>query len=370
MAQRLVDRENRRFNPEWTVNFFFHEVQGKPICLICNNSVAVNKAANLKRHYTRSHPDYDGRYPHGTARRTEQLNRLKRQATGQMAMMRGATSLQKRAATAGYEVCYRIAKAMAPYKHSELIKDCMVSTLQVLYPDKQEIHQAIQSIPMSRNTCTRRVEALGNHLTNAVADDLKNCESFSVAVDESTDINDVAQLSVFVRYYLNNVFNERLLIVIPMKERTTGEAIYKAFKEYMDSKDIPLHKITSVATDGAPAMVGVHAGFVKRLKDHSPQLLAFHCIIHESVLCSQLKDEYGSLMLNIMKLINFLRSKSALRHRQLRKFLQDSHSEHDDLLVHNNVRLVYQSTVIPEFQVLTNNFSGIRLLKFTNSLNV
>ena len=54
---------------------------------------------------------------------------------------------------------------------------------------------------MSRNTCTRHIEALGSHLTNAVAYNLKNCESFSVAIDESTDIKDVAPLSVFVCYY-------------------------------------------------------------------------------------------------------------------------------------------------------------------------
>ena len=336
----MVDRENRRFNPQWTTDFFFHEVKGKPICLICSSGVAVNKVLNIRRHYNLSHPDYDARFPPGTARRQEQLNRLTRQANEQMTMMRGATTAQKRATIAGYEVCYQIAKAMAPYSHSELIKDCMVSTIQALYPEKQDIQRAVESVPLSRNTCTRRVEDIADHLTAAVIDDLKRCEVFSVAVDESIDINDVSQLSVFVRYHLNNKFNEQLLTVIPLTERTTGKDTYQAFKAYMDSINIPIHKIISVATDGAPSMVGVHSGFIKRLKDDNPQLLAFHCIIHESVLCSQLKDEYASLMLNIMKLINFLRSKSALRHRQLRKFLQECDSQYEDLVIHNNVRLV------------------------------
>ncbi|XP_067939846.1 protein FAM200B-like [Watersipora subatra] len=39
-----------------------------------------------------------------------------------------------------------------------------------------------------------------------------------------------------------------------------------------------------------------------------------------------------------LHVINFLRSKSSLRHRQLRKFLQESDSQYDELLVHNNVR--------------------------------
>ncbi|XP_067935807.1 general transcription factor II-I repeat domain-containing protein 2-like [Watersipora subatra] len=129
-----------------------------------SEKIAINKVANVKRHYTQNHLDYDGRFPPGTARRQEQLDRLTRQANGQMAMMRGATSLQQRAATAGYE------------------------------------------------------------------------------------------LSVFVRYYLNNKFSENLAAVIPLTERMTGEDIYQAFKADMDSHKVSMHKIISVATDGTPAM--------------------------------------------------------------------------------------------------------------------
>ncbi|XP_067930919.1 zinc finger BED domain-containing protein 5-like [Watersipora subatra] len=216
---------------------------------------AINKVANIKRHYTQNHPDYDGRLPLGTARRQEQLDRLTRQANGQMAIMRGATSLQQRTATAGYEACYKIAKVMAPYSHSELFKKCMVSAVQALYPEKLNIQQAVQSVPLSRITCARRIEAIANHVTEGVIYNLNRCKSFSVAVDESTDINDVAQLSVFLPYYLNSKFSEDLAAVIPLTERMTGENIYQAFKAYMDSHKVSMHKIISVATDGAPVMV-------------------------------------------------------------------------------------------------------------------
>ncbi|XP_067947200.1 zinc finger BED domain-containing protein 5-like [Watersipora subatra] len=227
---------------------------------------------------------------------------------------------------------------MAPYSHSELFKEGMVSAVQALYPEKLYIQQAVQSVPLSRNTCARQIEAIANHVTEGVIYNLNRRESFSVAVDESTDINDVAQLSVFVRYYLNNKFSEDLAAVIPLTERTTGENIYQTFMAYMDSHKVSMHKIISVTTDGPPAMAGVYSGFVNCLKNNNLQMIAFHCIIHQSFLCAQLKDEYGSLMLNIMKLINLVRSKSSLRHHQLRKFLQKSDSQYDELLVHNNVR--------------------------------
>ncbi|XP_067949434.1 protein FAM200C-like [Watersipora subatra] len=106
----------------------------------------------------------------------------------------------------------------------------------------------------------------------------------------------------------------------------------------MDTHNIPLDKIIGVATDGAPAMVGRQSGFVKHLMDVTPTVVPFHCIIHKNMLRSKLNADYKNLMLNIMRMINFFKNKSALRHRQLRAFLQNLEAEYDELLTHNNVR--------------------------------
>ena len=71
-----------------------------------------------------------------------------------------------------------------------------------------------------------------------------------------------------------------------------------------------------VATDGAPAMVGKHSGFVNDLKDRCSNLLACHCITHNTVLCAKLNEGYADLMVLATKMINFLKSQSGLPHRQ------------------------------------------------------
>ena len=226
---------------------------------------------------------------------------------------------------------------MAPLQHGDLFKDCMVQTVKTLFPEKADTLRTVEQVPLSRNTCTRRVEDIANHLTNTIVDNLKTCESFSVALDETNDINDTAQLSVFTRYFLDGSFHEDLLGVICLEGLTTGAIIYDGFQRYMEQKDIPLNKIIGLATDGAPAMVGKNNGFLKHIRDANPDIIAFHCIIHESVLCSKLRD-YSELMTSIMKMINYLKSQSGLRHRQMRKFLKENNAECDDLLTHNNVR--------------------------------
>jgi len=47
---------------------------------------------------------------------------------------------------------------------------------------------------------------------------------------------------------------------------TKGESIYHTLEEFFKEKEIPMCNILSVATDGAPAMVGCHRGCIAYLK--------------------------------------------------------------------------------------------------------
>ena len=73
-----------------------------------------------------------------------------------------------------------------------------------------------------------------------------------------------------------------------MKGKTTGEEIYARVRYIIDLMNLNLAKLTSVTTDGAPAMIGPHQGFVARMKQNCPHMLNYHCIIHQSVLCAKM----------------------------------------------------------------------------------
>ena len=99
-----------------------------------------------------------------------------------------------------------------------------------------------------------------------------------------------------------------------------------------------MRKLVCISTDGAPAMVGRENGLVAKVKNINPNVIAFHCIIHQTVLCAKLNEAFSALMSTMVKLINFLRCKSSLCHRQLHCFLTEVNALHDDLLLHNNIR--------------------------------
>jgi hypothetical protein len=76
--KRKVDNECRVFKETWTLQYFFIPNSGKPLCLICNATVACNKECNLKRHYDTNHAKFD---IHTGKHREEKLDNLKRYDT-------------------------------------------------------------------------------------------------------------------------------------------------------------------------------------------------------------------------------------------------------------------------------------------------
>ncbi|CAH0731335.1 unnamed protein product, partial [Brenthis ino] len=125
-----------------------------------------------------------------------------------------------------------------------------------------------------------------------------------------------------------------------------------AVMDYFDKDDLDLKKLLSVTTDGAPAMVGAKKGLVHLLRTNAKcneNLFSYHCIIHKTVLCCKLNPNLESIMQEVIKIINFLRAKSSLKHRELKIFLDEVDAQYDDLLLHNNVRWLSKGCVLQRF---------------------
>ena len=134
--------------------------------------------------------------------------------------------------------------------------------------------------------------------------------------------------------------------VTSLETHTRGEDIYNAIKEMLRKRGIDLKQVVSITTDGAPAMVVRERGAVARMKEDNPDLIAYHCIIHQSVLCAHLSEEYAEVMNTMMKLINFLRASSSHQHRLLREFLKEVDANADNLLLHYNVKWLSKGRVL------------------------
>uniref|UniRef100_UPI00358F329E general transcription factor II-I repeat domain-containing protein 2A-like n=1 Tax=Myxine glutinosa TaxID=7769 RepID=UPI00358F329E len=336
--KRKVDSENRTFKEEWKESYAFIPpsfVNAKPLCLICNEVVAACKEYNIKRHHETKHGTFKVAFP-----------------------------LQSEKVT---RASWVLARHNRPFTDAEVFKEVMVTVLEELTTDKSMdgIIASVKQVPLSARSTTRCIEALSDAVQGVIIEGLSQANYFSLAIDESTDNTDVAQLCVYVRYVDGKVFREELLSLIPLEGHTTGDIIFTKLEELFRLHSLSFEKINLIVTDGAPAMVGKRRGLVSRLKELAPQMHGLHCLIHQSVLCARLSGELKEVMDKVMRVINFVRGISSTQHRLFRQLVAESEeATHDDLLLHNYVHWLSEGKALDRFCALLDEVKAfLRLSK-------
>ncbi|GFV88380.1 SCAN domain-containing protein 3 [Trichonephila clavipes] len=166
---------------------------------------------------------------------------------------------------ASFVFSQEIAKRGKPYTDGEYIKNCSINTSEELFQDfktKADILKRIKELPLSAKTVKDRTIKMCSNITTQHIEDLKLISALSIALDESCDINDTTQISLFVRVMSHSDPKVELLGLLPLKGQTRGEDISNAVIECMDKHHIPLDKIVSISTDEAKSMTGVRKEFV------------------------------------------------------------------------------------------------------------
>ena len=347
MAKRKA--ENRTFLDRWETEYLFTYVKDTPVCLVCGANVSVTKEYNIRRHYETKHQD---KYKDlDTAQRSQKVMEMKRGLVSQQKMFTKATTQSEAAVKASYIVAEEIAKSARPFIEGEFVKKCMMKVCDQVCPEKK---QAFANVSLSRNTIAERTRELATNLHVQLMEKVKDFVSFSLAVDESTDASDTAQLSVFVRGVDSNLcVTEELLGFKPMHGTTTGKEIFEEVCKCVTEINLPWDKLVGLTTDGAPAMSGKKNGLVGRIREKmreencAGELSVYHCILHQESLCGKaLRME--DIMTTVTQVVNFIRAKG-LNHRQFKSFLEECGSEYTDVPYHTEVRWLSRGKVLNRF---------------------
>ena len=142
-----------------------------------------------------------------------------------------------------------------------------------------------ENVSFSRTTVQRRIEDIAENITEQLCHKSMQFSYYSLAIDESTDSTNMAQLLVFVKGIDDN-FNvpvsQELAGMQSMQGRTTEKDICSAIIDCVTKKlSSDFKNLVGLCFDGAPAMRGKTNGAMALLPDHiGRKIIINHCFMH------------------------------------------------------------------------------------------
>lgn len=346
-------KKTYHFHSEWEGESFFTNVKENCVCLICGTTVATAKRHNVERHFTTCHKNYHVNYPPGSALRTEKARELKAALGKQQSFFTRPVKNSQKATEASFRATHFLMKKKKAFSDGEVLKEAMMIIANTVLKDEKngtDILSTLSDVQLGASTMARRVSAMSGNLTEQLDWDLASCRWFSIQCDESVDSSSTAQLMIFILMVFDDFSTkEELLTLLPLKTTTRGVDIYNAVKSFFVEKKVPLEKLVSVTTDGAPAMTGRHAGFIAHCKGDIdfPPFLYYHCIIHQQAICAKVTG-FEHVMTPVVKIINGIRSK-AKQHRTFKVLLEELSAEYGGLLLHTEIRWLSRGRILQRF---------------------
>ncbi|XP_072140169.1 zinc finger protein 862-like [Dermacentor andersoni] len=143
------------------------------------------------------------------------------------------------------------------------------------------LHSEFNDFDLHRTKCTAIItNVLFPYFTENVDKQL-NGSSYSLMVDESTDVSTTKQLCMVVRFLSleENRIATTLLDLVELSDGT-AETLHDTVLKTLDKHGLSIKNCLGLCTDGANAMCGKHNSLFSRLSEDNKDLILIKCSCH------------------------------------------------------------------------------------------
>ena len=171
----------------------------------------------------------------------------------------------KAAVHASYAIDLHVAKTKKPHNIGEtLLKPCILESVKLVLGEKAS--QIMKQISLSNDTIKSQINEMSDKIKSKVLSKIDSSPVFALQLDESTDISNLSQLLVYVRYVADETINEEFLFCQPLETTSKAVDVFQMLIDFFDKTEFSWSKLVGVCTDGAPSMIGANSGLISLVK--------------------------------------------------------------------------------------------------------
>lgn len=164
----IISNLNKMWNIEWEHKFLFNfNIFNEAECLVCNQKIKKISAYSLRRHYNINHSEF---HSLTGVERTKCIIKLRNDLNVKnkriLYKSKNNTIVSNSQLKASYIVALGLAKKGRPFEDGQFFKDLCLSILPLFGEAGEKVESAMNEIPLSAKTITRRTEDIGNFIKN------------------------------------------------------------------------------------------------------------------------------------------------------------------------------------------------------------
>ena len=220
---------------------------------------------------------------HIDAVKAEALAVAARRSNGIRACMEDQVSLQRQAVRGAFKCLYWLAKQETAHhtKFSSLLE--LGKSLGCSYLNELKVGE--NASYTSHHMIDEFLVVLSDCVEKDILSKVKASPSVSILCNESTDVANLKQLVVFVRFLVEGKSQTSFLKIVDLVDGK-AKTIERALLDICRQCEILTSLIFSFGSDGASVMTGRRTGVATRLTVHNAEMISLHCGAHRLALAS------------------------------------------------------------------------------------